>query len=76
MLIREGMVNYITCLPWCLAQGSRAHLQACELVSHLREDTQLQPPSLLNIAKAKLAFMHYGLKKMLDMHSIHDLDIK
>lgn len=78
MLIREGIVDFITCLPWYLThdQGSRAYVQAYELVSHLREDTQLQPPSLLNIAKAKLAFMHYGLKKMLDMHSIQDLDMK
>lgn len=76
MLIREGMVDFVTCLPWCLSQGSRAHQQACELVSHLREDTPLQPPSLLNIAKAKLAIMHFGLKKMLDTHSIHDLDMK
>ena len=72
-LIGQGMVDFVTCLPWCLPQGSRAHQQACEIVSHLQEDTQLQPPSLLNTAKAKLAFMHFGLKKMLDTHSIQDL---
>lgn len=73
MVIKEGMLDYVTCLPWCLPQGSRAHQQACELVSYLREDAQLQPPSLLNIAKAKMAFMHFGLKKMLDMRSLRDL---
>ena len=74
-LVKDGLVDFVTCLPWCHPRGLRAHQQACELVSHLREDTQLQPPSLLNIAKAKLAFMHYGLKKMLDTYSIHDLDM-
>lgn len=62
---KKGLIDFIICLPWCLPHGSRAHHQATELVSYLSGEMELQPPSLLNLAKAKLASTHYGLRKML-----------
>lgn len=73
VLTKEGLVDYIVCLPWCLPQGSRAQQRACDLISYLSHEMQLQPPSLLNLAKAKLASMHFGLKKMLNTFSMQDL---
>ena len=75
-LVNEGIIDFVTCLPWCLSQGSEVWQQACKLVSLLREEMQLQPPSLLNMAKARLASMHFGLKKVLNTYTIHDFDIK
>ena len=74
VLTKEGSLDFVVCLPWCLPQGSRAQQQAVELVSYLRHEKQLvRPPSLLNIAKAKLAAMCFGLKKMINSYSIQDL---
>lgn len=73
LLTQEGSLDYVVCLPWCLPQESRPQQQAAKLVSYLSQEMQLQPPSLLKLAKAKLASMHFGLKKMLSTHSIQDL---
>lgn len=73
--VDNDTVDFVTCLPWYLHQGSRAQQQACKLVAHLGEELQLQPPSLLNIAKARLASMHFGLKKVLKVYSIQDLNL-
>ena len=73
ILIKEGLVDYIVCLPWCLHQGSTAYHRACDIVTYLSGEMQLQPPSLLNLAKAKLASIHFGLKKMLNTFTMQDL---
>ena len=73
VLVKEGLVDYIVCLPWCLPRESRAHHRASDMISYLKGQMQLQPPSLLNLAKAKLASMHFGLKKMLNTFSMQDL---
>lgn len=73
VLIKEGLADYIVCLPWCLPQDSREYHRACEMISYLRGGMALQPPSLLNLAKAKLASSHFGLRKMLSTFSMQDL---
>ena len=72
-LTQEGLVDFVVCLPWCLPQDSRPQQQATELVAYLSRNLQLQPPSLLNLTKAKLASMHFGLRTMLCTHSLQDL---
>ena len=76
VLVKEGLVDFIVSLPWCLPQESKAHHRTRELISCLREGIQLQPPSLLNLAKAKLSSSHFGLKKMLSTFSMQDLFIQ
>lgn len=73
ILIKEGLMDYVVCLPWCLPRGSAAHYRACDMITYLSGEMQLQPPSLLNLAKAKLASMHFGLKKMLRTFTMQDL---
>lgn len=73
ILVKEGLVDFIICLQWCLPRGSRAYHRACGMIDYLRGQMQLQPPSLLNLAKARLASMHFGLKKILNTFSMQDL---
>ena len=73
ILIKEGLMDYIVCLPWCLPRGSAAYHRANDIITYLSGELQLQPPSLLNLAKAKLASMHFGLKKMLSTFTMQDL---
>ena len=65
ILVEEGLVEYVICLPWCTLPGSRAHERARVLVSALRHEMQLRPPRLGTLARAKLAAWHFGLEKML-----------
>ena len=71
-VVESGLLDYLVCLPWTVEPGSRAHERARELVQFLMGEMSLQPPSLLNLAKAKLATMHLGLRRILNM-SVHDV---
>lgn len=73
ILIAEGLLDYVTCLPWNIPEGSKAHVRAKQLVSHLSVEMQLQPPSLVTMVKAKLAVMHFGLVKVVETRSVHQL---
>ena len=64
--ISQGLVDYVVCLPWLMSAGSKSYERARVLVSYLSEEMVLQPPSLINIARAKLAKMHFGLRKVLE----------
>ena len=63
-VVESGLLDYVVCLPWTVEAGSRAHSRACELLSFLRGEMTLQPPSLINLARAKLAVMHFGLNRI------------
>ena len=65
-VVERGLLDYIVCLPWTVEAGSRAHRHACELVRFLRSKMTL-PPSLINLARAKLSVMHFGLRRILEM---------
>ncbi len=66
-VVENGLLDYVVCLPWTVEVGSRAHSRACELLSFLRGEMTLQPPSLINLARAKLAVMHFGLRRIVKM---------
>lgn len=65
VLLDEGLEDYITCVPGYVPASLKQ--QAQELVQIVRSGIQLQPPKLLNLVRAKLAKMHFGLQKMLTM---------
>ena len=71
-LVSQGLVDYVVCLPWLMSAGSKSYERARVLVSYLSEKMVLQPPSLINIARAKLAKMHFGLRKVLEF-SVNEL---
>ena len=73
ILVEEGLVEYVTCLPWCTLPGSRAQERAADLVSALRQKMQLHPPRLGTLTRAKLAAWHFGLEKVLQAISVHEL---
>ena len=60
VLMEEGLVDFVTCMPWYLPKDTAAHDRACQLTVSLRPILR-QPPSLLNIARAKLATTCFGL---------------
>ena len=71
ILVKEGLVDYVVALPWHTSTGSRSMADAvvAELCSHVK----LQPPKLCSIVQAKLAKLHFGLKKVVACHSPVDL---
>ena len=73
VLENERMGDFVVCLPWFLPPGSKPQRRACELVRSLANFMKLEPPSLANIARAKLAADTFGLEHMLSVYSIHDL---
>lgn len=60
VLMEEGLVDFVTCMPWYLPKETAAHARACQLTMSLRPILR-QPPSLLNITRAKLATTCFGL---------------
>ena len=52
MLIREGLMDYITCMPWYTTGAAEQRARALVRMVQQAPDVDLQPPSLLNIAKA------------------------
>lgn len=73
VLVHEGLVDYIICMPWNVPQESRVQQRARELVVFLSQHMQLQPPSLVNVTKARLASLHFGLDRVLKTLSVHEL---
>jgi hypothetical protein len=69
----EKMGDFVVCLPWFLPSGSKPQQRACELVRSLANFVKLEPPSLANIARAKLATDTFGLEHMLSVYSLHNL---
>ena len=67
VLIKQGLLDYLTCLPWYIPKGSEAHKRAKAVLDMVGSHVPLQPPSLNNIVRAKLAATCCGLEKA--MHS-------
>lgn len=71
ILIREGLLDYFVSLPWyvpdCCADMAR------NMIRDISKLTQLKPPSLCSLAKAKMAKDVMGLRRMLNMKSMSDL---
>lgn len=66
VLFQEALEDYITCMPSYLPPGPLSD-QAKELVV-LVGIHRLQPPKLINLAKAKLAKLHFGLAQVVTMN--------
>ena len=71
VLMKEGLLDYVQCLPWHMPPESEATYRAMQLVTKLKA-TLVHPPTLRNIARAKLAATHFGLDAVLYRH-IHEL---
>eukprot|EP00731_Ephydatia_muelleri_P034901 Em0084g14a len=63
ILIKQGLLDYLICLPWHISEGLEAHKRAKLLLEMVGCNIPLQPPSLNNIVRAKLAAMWCGLEK-------------
>lgn len=64
VLVQEGLEDYVTCLTCHLPPGLLRE-QARELVRIVGSGgMQLQPPRLVNLVKAKLAKVHFGLERV------------
>ena len=64
VLLEEGLLDYVVCMPWFVPPSRPLKRQAQDLVSMLANfpDVDMQPPSLLSIARACLAKAHFGLE--------------
>lgn len=71
ILVKEGLLDYVVALPWNVEPEFEGPAKA--LVSELGSHVRLQTPSLCSIAKAKLAKMYFGLRKIIKSCSPVDL---
>lgn len=71
IISEEGLMDYITMLPWNVPQTSK--LLAQHVVDELLTVTQLQPPSLVSIAKAKLSKSSFGVVNVINETSLNKL---
>jgi hypothetical protein len=71
ILVKEGLVDYVTALPWHVSVESKASAES--VVSELGGHMRLQPPRLCSIVQAKLAKMHFGLESVVACDSPVDL---
>ena len=55
VLIREGLMDYITCMPWYTTGAAEQRARALVRMVQQAPDVDLQPPSLLNMTKAVLS---------------------
>ena len=67
VMIREGLVDYIVCLPWFTC--GEVQKRAKELVSIIREvpDVFYEPPSLLNMTKGAVSIYFCGLEDVMKL---------
>ncbi len=72
ILLREGLEDFITCSPSYVPESLKP--QAKEMVQIVGSGMELQPPKLVNLAKAKLAKMYFGLERVMNTE-VRDLII-
>ena len=65
VLVKQGLLEYLICLPWHMPKRSAAHQRAKSLVDMVGSHITLQPPSLNVIVKTELAVACHGLEKVL-----------
>lgn len=69
LFIREGLLDYIICIPWHVPASLKDSAKA--LVCSISTQVITAPPRLASLAKAKLAKMHFGLDKVIRVYSVH-----
>ena len=67
VLIREGLMDYITCMPWYTTGAAEQRARALVRMVQQAPDVDLQPPSLLNMAKACVAKNFCGLQTVVHL---------
>ena len=67
ILLKEGLLDFVICMPQYVPPSLRP--QAEELVQMVVSSPDIPegPPKLLNLVKARLAKMHFGLEKILSL---------
>ena len=67
ILLKEGLLNFVICMPQYVPPSLRP--QAEELVQMVVSSPDIPegPPKLLNLVKARLAKMHFGLEQVLSL---------
>lgn len=60
ILIREGLMDYITCMPWYTTGAAEQRARALVRMVQQAPDVDLQPPSLVNMTKACVAKNYCG----------------
>lgn len=71
VLLREGLLDFVSCMPWHVPVVSRD--KAVALLRELGRHVRLEPPRLCNIAKAKLAKTHFGLERVAKVTSVGEI---
>ena len=66
-LLKEGLLDFVICMPQYVPPSLRP--QAEELVQMVVSSPDIPegPPKLLNLVKARLAKMHFGLEEILSL---------
>ena len=67
LLIREGLMDYITCMPWYTSGAAEQRARALVRMVQQTPDVDLQPPSLLNMTKAVLSKNYCGLQTVVHL---------
>ena len=72
VLIKQGLLDYLVCLQWFIPEMHNAYPRTRRLLRMVGAHVPLQPPSLNNIVRAKLAATSCGLKKAMysDCHQL------
>ena len=71
ILCKEGLLDYVMCLP-SLVPPECQQLSR-DVISELARHMLLEPPSLTNLARAKLAMTHLGLETVSRVSSVTEL---
>ena len=71
ILIKENLLDYVVCVPWYVPKALQGKARA--LISMLASHTPVEPPRLSILAKARLSKMYFGLKKMMEVQSVHEV---
>ena len=64
ILLSEGLEDFITCSPSYVPESLKP--QAKEMVQIVGSGMQLQPPKLVNLVKANLANLYFGLESVMN----------
>ena len=67
VLVREGLLDFVLCLPSYLPERLRPHAKLLVEMLSASEDVTVGPPRLVNVVKAELAKRALGLEKVLQM---------
>ena len=72
VLVREGLVDYLICMPWYTTGSAQQRSRALVRMVQQSPDVDLQPPSLLNMTKACVAKNYCGLQTVVHL-SVPDI---